>query len=62
MEGEQRPYTLVPSTQVDGTGETCPRENDLLVEHLMEVCIDGAPVLKIVCTPGKLVELVLGRL
>ena len=35
MEGEQRPYTLVPSTQVDGTGETCPRENDLLVEHLM---------------------------
>ena len=62
---EERPLdtdVLCRSTQLSRTGEPEERESDLLVEHVLEVRIGGTPVLKIVCTPGDLAELVLGRL
>lgn len=35
---------------------------DILQEHLMEVYVNEKPVLRLVCTPNRLPELVLGRL
>lgn len=61
METEQ---TLLVETKVvrpDGTGGALIKEH-LIKEHQIEVSINEKPVLRLVCTPNRLPELVLGRI
>lgn len=44
----------------DGTRETVKRS--VLAEHVLKVSVDGVPMMRIVCTPTYLVDLVIGRL
>lgn len=53
---------LVPETAVNADGSTMNRECRIVAEHSMEVFVNEKLVLKLVCTPSNLAELVIGRL
>lgn len=53
---------LVSETAVNADGSTMNRQCRIVSEHLLEVFVNERLVLKLVCTPSNLVELVMGRL
>lgn len=46
----------------DKPGDVILRAEYLIKEHLIEVCLNEEPVIRLVCTPNRLPELVIGRL
>ena len=52
----------VPEMVVNADGSTQEREIRIVHEHFMDVFVNEKLVLKLVCTPVNLVELVVGRL
>lgn len=49
-------------TVVNADGSTSTKNSDVTVEHFMEIYLNEQLILKLVCTPRNLVELVAGRL
>ncbi|MBD5470928.1 MAG: formate dehydrogenase accessory sulfurtransferase FdhD [Lachnospiraceae bacterium] len=59
VEIEQTFLTEAKALRPDGTVDT--RAASLVKEHVIEVSINEKPALRLVCTPNKLAELILGR-
>lgn len=53
---------VVRSDRTSDENAVNPIKEQLIKEHLIEVNINETPVLRLVCTPNRLPELVLGRL
>lgn len=53
---------LVPETAVNSDGSKIYGECRIVSEHSLELFIDEKRILKLVCTPSNLVELVMGRM
>ena len=53
---------LVPETAVNSDGTTIHRECCIVSEHSVELFINEKLILRLVCTPSNLVELVIGRM
>lgn len=53
---------VVPETAVDVNGSIMQRECSIAVEHFLEIYINERLIMKLVCTPSDLPELVIGRL
>ena len=53
---------LVSEISVDKDGNTSNRECRIVKEHFLELLVNERLVMKLVCTPSNLVELVVGRL
>lgn len=60
--GRLSTHVLCRCAEMEKAGPGRPGECDLLVEHTLEVVINGVTVLNLVCTPSDLPELILGRL
>lgn len=54
--------TLVSETAVNADGSKICRECRIVSEHSLELFIDEKRILKLVCTPSNLTELVMGRM
>lgn len=59
---ERNVQEILDVTVVQADNSTFRRESEVTVEHFMEICLGGQPVLKLVCTPENLAELAVGRL
>ena len=57
---ETNSVTQAVVVRPDGSSEAC--ESDIVLEHNMNIYIDGQLALRLVCTPNDLAELVVGRL
>ena len=57
---ETNSVTKAVVVRPDGSAEE--RESDIVLEHNMDIYIDGQLILRLVCTPNDLAELVVGRL
>ena len=53
---------LVSEISVDKDGNTSNRECRIVKEHFLELFVNERLVMKLVCTPSNLVELVIGRM
>lgn len=54
--------SLVPETAVNADGTRASGDCRIVSEHSMDVFLDESRILKLVCTPSNLVELVVGRM
>ena len=57
---ETNSVTQATVVHPDGSAEV--RESDIVLEHNMNIYINGQLALRLVCTPNDLAELVVGRL
>ena len=51
---ERNVQEILDVTVVQADNSTFRRESEVTVEHFMEICLGGQPVLKLVCTPENL--------
>lgn len=62
IHGEQTAKVEAGVVMADRPGDVILKDEHLIKEHLIEVCLNEEPAMRLVCTPDRLPELVIGRL